>query len=291
MSAPIHRLVEERESTGSIQHYLSATERKAHIVTVTPPLVDWLLSLNTHNRNVRRAHVAELVETILRGEWVLTNQGVGVCTDGYLTDGQHRLLALREAGCPPVHLLVVTGLEPRSQVAVDRHGRRRMSDVLKLLTNRSVSDKAIAAVTVLLRAIPSEDGGGYVFSKRPTDGEIMEALADYEEEISGLLPIFSGAIRCGVAAALMEYAKMWSQKEAIEMATQVRTGEGLTSTDPSYRLRDYLSRNKASSAYVQMLRDYELSVRCCIAHARREPLKLLRTGLTWASLPRRSDAK
>ncbi|WP_347279250.1 hypothetical protein [Plasticicumulans sp.] len=254
------------------------------IVTVTAELVEWLLAMNTHNRSVRPTHVNLLAEVFRRREWWLTNQGIGISKDGRVIDGQHRLLALRAAGYPPIQILIVTGLDARSQIAVDRHTRRRTSDTLALFMGKTVSDRATAAISAVMRMRPT-DSGGYSLGRRITDGEVIEALVEYEAELERLLPLVR-TLRAGVTAGLIDYARRWSLDDAAVLTTQLRDGEGLQANDPAYRLRDYMLRSRrGNGGGGLMVVDYSLTVRACIAHARREPLKLLRPGLTWDALP------
>jgi hypothetical protein len=113
----------------------------AQIKTATRQLVDSLLEMNTNNRAVRKSVVDCYKQDIADGRWYLTNQGIGVDINGVLIDGQHRLLAIKESGYPPIPLLIVSGLSVEAQTAIDQHSKRSVRDVWKLVLDHSVQIK------------------------------------------------------------------------------------------------------------------------------------------------------
>ena len=74
-----------------------ANPMKTEVVLVTPLLAKKWLERNTDNRDIRPSVVTGLAESITRGEWVLSHQGIAFAKSGRLLDGQHRLLAIVEA--------------------------------------------------------------------------------------------------------------------------------------------------------------------------------------------------
>ena len=65
-------------------------------------MIDALLSINIRNRIVAKGHVSALADAMKRGEFVSENGQTIVVNDSctWLLDGQHRLLANKEAGYP-----------------------------------------------------------------------------------------------------------------------------------------------------------------------------------------------
>lgn len=88
------------------------------------------------NRRVRQGRVDELAKAILAGEWICTNQGIGISTEDELVDGQHRLLALLQAAetNPDITIdsLVVWNLPVGAKNAVDIGGARRPGDFIAM---------------------------------------------------------------------------------------------------------------------------------------------------------------
>ncbi|MFE2374007.1 hypothetical protein [Streptomyces sp. NPDC059398] len=96
------------------------------LVQVTPEMSEILLSRAVVNRRLDWGQVDFLADSILRGEWQLTHQGIaldGPLETGSLLDGQHRLNAVIKAGIP-VWIYVFEGL-PRTAFPVLDTGKRR----------------------------------------------------------------------------------------------------------------------------------------------------------------------
>ncbi|MYX28957.1 hypothetical protein GTY75_20375 [Streptomyces sp. SID8381] len=96
------------------------------LVQVTPELAETLLSRAVVNRRLDWGQVDFLADSIIRGEWQLTHQGIaldGPLDTGSLLDGQHRLNAIIKAGIS-VWLYVFEGL-PRTAFPVLDTGKRR----------------------------------------------------------------------------------------------------------------------------------------------------------------------
>ncbi|MFH9403112.1 hypothetical protein [Streptomyces sp. NPDC017638] len=96
------------------------------LVQVTPEIAEIMLSRTVVNRRLDWGQVDFLADSITRGEWQLTHQGIaldGPLDAGYLLDGQHRLNAIIKAGVP-VWIYVFEGL-PRTSFPVLDTGKRR----------------------------------------------------------------------------------------------------------------------------------------------------------------------
>ena len=93
---------------------------------ITPEIAEKLLATSSGNRRMRKKHVTYLVGAIQRGEWRVTNQGIGFDVNGHLRDGHHRLTAVVQSG-EPIESLIVLGM-PSDAFEVStlaRSGRRR----------------------------------------------------------------------------------------------------------------------------------------------------------------------
>jgi hypothetical protein len=90
-----------------------------------------LLARNTRNRNPRQAQVAKLAADMAAGRWSQNGETVKVAIDGTLIDGQHRMLAVVQAGVK-LPMLVVEGLGISAQETIDIGAARTTGDVLRL---------------------------------------------------------------------------------------------------------------------------------------------------------------
>jgi hypothetical protein len=127
---------------------------EARIETITVDRAKELLSKNVDNRRVDESRVTRLAQTIINGDFVITNQGIGVDKNGIVSDGQHRLKAIIKANLP-VDMLIITGLEPKCRYVIDTGKGRSHADALqisKLALDTNSKGKAIDYSKVIASA-------------------------------------------------------------------------------------------------------------------------------------------
>lgn len=259
-------------------------QRKAFIIKASKKSVDYLLGLNVNNRTVKKRHVEWIKNAIIEKDFVLTGQSISVSRDGALQDGQHRLLAIREAGYPPVELLLITGLDAKAQLYVDQHAKRTMADMLKINLNKNVTPKMAAVATLLLRL--KERHG--VFSSggvRPSVKRVYALMTGIREDIEEISEACGMKVRTGAVAAIYHYSQKAGISKAVAFAIQVRDGENISKNDPAYKLRKYLDAHRSHGGS-QMLETYRMTVSACIAHCNNRKLEALRPSNSWAELGR-----
>lgn len=150
------------------------------VVDVTPEIAEQWLGKNTHNRTIRLRDIEAYAADMRAGEWKFTAQPILFSYEGVLIDGQHRLLAIIEAKLEePVPVLVVRGLDPAAQEAVDTGISRKLPDVLKLRGEVNVNQLA-----AILRAVYMWDAGYRTMSSlnfKPTIPQLLDKLAKHPE--------------------------------------------------------------------------------------------------------------
>lgn len=103
---------------------------------VTPEMAKEWLRANDKNRNLRANVVIDFTRDMLNGAWEYNGETISFSWDGFLLDGQHRLTALVEAGKTDpdvfIEVLVVFGLDPATQMTMDRGVKRSPADFLRL---------------------------------------------------------------------------------------------------------------------------------------------------------------
>lgn len=111
------------ESRRVIEQYMADSKTFGPLpvkAMVTPAFAAELLNRNKSNRVRQGYHVRRYSKAMQRGEWAFSGQTITVDSNGYLIDGQTRLMAGIEAGTPfPV--LLVFGV-PAVQDGVDARG-------------------------------------------------------------------------------------------------------------------------------------------------------------------------
>ncbi|MBJ7901879.1 hypothetical protein IF655_01000 [Streptomyces sp. DSM 110735] len=147
-------------------------------VPMTPSLASDLLSRKTSNRRLYRGHVAALADSMLRGNWQLTHQGIaldGPLETGGVVDGQHRLHAVVKSGMT-IPMMVFENVPPETFPVLDTGLRRSAADALSL---NGEKDPALLASTVrhvhLYLNFPTESWTGS--RARMTNDQVLEALA------------------------------------------------------------------------------------------------------------------
>lgn len=204
-----------------------------------------------------RRFVPELVErykkAILRGEWTLTHQGIGLDINGDLIDGQHRLAAIVQAGeeraDPPVvvRMPITYDLPPEAITHVDGGRKRTLSDLLSMEGEQNTTLTA-AAVGLLL----AYDSGEPFTSWRQRTTTYDQAQAVLTRE-----PTLRHSVRRGdllskerslavlPTAAVVGYhlvSRAYGADKAEEFLQPVRTGAGLEHGDPRLVLRNHFLR-------------------------------------------------
>ena len=264
---------------------LRASVPSAHIILANKDVVDELLAMNTSNRKLRGTAVERLKDDILNNEWMLTASGIGVDSEGKLSDGQHRLEAIRAAGYPPVPLLLVVGLSPDAQGKVDRHAKRSLSDAMSLEYGRTIGNQMVAACNVLLMIAGATDKSTPFsnFNKTPSDGRTRAAFIEWGDDIEAVLKVGGNAVRASVTAAVAVYHRHDSDGAKL-FVEQLKRGLGLQEDDPAYRLRlalDALTKGGSQASF----KAFCLSVSAALAHANGKKIKLLRPSDSWSASP------
>lgn len=123
--------VPPRSANGAVDVPAAKRSISARLVTITPAIAEKWLKKNTHNRGVVNSRVDQYAADMRRGEWRVNGETIKLAADGRVLDGQHRLLAVCEAGVD-VQSLVITGLEEQAQETMDQGRARSLADVFKL---------------------------------------------------------------------------------------------------------------------------------------------------------------
>lgn len=119
---------------------------------VTPDVAAALLERNGYygkNRLVRDKRVVQWAAEMKAGRYMLTHQGIAIDWHGNLIDGQHRLLAVIEAGVP-VRMLVARGVDPETYKVIDTGTKRTAGDILG---QAGVVQSNVTAATLRLLAV------------------------------------------------------------------------------------------------------------------------------------------
>lgn len=275
---------------------IDISRKAAQIITTNEENVNYLLSLNTNNRTIKKRHKMWLEEAVREEKFLLSNQGIGISSEGVLIDGQHRLTAIRDAGYPAVELAVITGIDPVMRLYLDQNAKRSIADALKIVLDENVSSRVTSTVTFLMRITEDEKEGFVVthHSGRLSLEEVRKNVKKRLHIINEISEATASTCRAGTLAALVEYAEKWDHDEAMELAREVGFGENISAGDPGYKLRDVVLRKRGHGGgrgtNTQMV-DYQQAVFCCINHAHRAKIERIERARSWAGLLEKQDNK
>ena len=222
--------------------YGTDTNIIAEVISVTPTDAAAWLKCNQNNRPVRKNHVMFLAREILEGNWQVNGQAIVIADDEQILDGQHRLLAVIEAG-KAIQTLVVYGITPEAFRTIDTGAVRTGADALSLYFH-DVPQGLIKAVATGVQWCEKLERGILHGSGRAklSNTDVIEyvkkhrSLIQCAETLQGYPPE-ARPLSLGMGVALYEVFSRKHGEQADAFMRGFYTGEELTRTDPEYLLR------------------------------------------------------
>lgn len=206
---------------------------------ITPAIAEDWLQHNTHNRKISDKLVYIYAETMSEGEWRLNGEGIIFDKTGRLQSGQHRLLAVIEAGVT-ISSVVVRGAEPENIYSLESGRRRLMTDVLTLKGEIDVANLAAALSWTWRWENHLMDRQG----ERPTHTHQLRVLEKHpelrEELAEGRRLNVIGVGSAGFYAALFHQLHRIDAEDARMFWDHIATGEELRQDHPCYAWRRYM---------------------------------------------------
>jgi hypothetical protein len=209
------------------------------IELVTPELArEMLENTNRRNRRIRKNQVQALARDMDENNWLFTGAPLTFDWDGTLLDGQHRLAAVVESG-KAQNFVVMRGLDPNAQSAMDIGSRRLAYDALKL---RGVEGDMKNAAAIA-RAVYMYDSG-----RVPTHLETIRFVEDHAEELEDAVAVSEMVRRSGqltggsfYGAAFYILARI-DAHAAADFFEKLASGAELEKGSPILLLRKNLSK-------------------------------------------------
>lgn len=209
---------------------------------ITPAIAQQYLEANVVNRSLQRVRVRQYAHDMAAGQWRKTHQGIAFDNYGRLSDGQHRLAAIIEAGVA-VQMLVTHGLEPEAQENMDRMRSRRVADFLEgqHKTVRTAAARDLIALRTLDSIIPAAmvtarnnvtDGDMYEFFKNDPLAGSLEGFAKMAYRARLHVPEGISLTHLTVACAVFP-------ELAEEVTEALAFGVGLQQGDPVLAFRNH----------------------------------------------------
>jgi hypothetical protein len=238
---------------------------------MTPKLVEYYIAKDRHNRKKRWTHVAYLAEELMKGRYVVTHQGIAVSVSDWIVDGGHRLLALREAGYPPIYMLIIEDVPDEAQSKVDIGAKRIMADILTLMMDSNINRKLVGLLNCCLKN--RTDWGRDKFSP----DVLLRELEDTREAIDAITAIKGGwsIPSGGLAGCTDEYYASKKNPKVWEFVQKVVEAKDLEKGWPILTFRDYLqtSKDKGSGGTKPQIARYIRARQAVQHYLQNKPLK------------------
>jgi hypothetical protein len=228
-------------------HGCGADNIVAEVVRITPAVATSWLRANKKNRPVRKRHVVFLAQEILAGNWQVNGQAIVIADNENVLDGQHRLLAVIEAG-HAIDTLVVYGIPERAFATIDTGAVRTGADALCLHFEEfsTTTVKTVATAVQWVRQL--ERGLVHNFHRKISNTEIIEyakehlSLFQHSERLQSY-PKDNRPLSIGVGTACYEMFARKDEEIADEYMRSLYTGEGLTRDDVEWHLRQSFQKD------------------------------------------------
>lgn len=217
-------------------------ESTTFVDSVTPEQARAYLLKNRHNRPLMQHHVDRLATLILKGQWIVTHQGIAFDTEGFLLDGQHRLAAIVQAN-RAVQLRITLDLPPDAMMAIDTGAKRTQGQLLHLRGQKYAGAWAAALNGVRGLLTRTERG--------PFSVQDLETILREEAElVERFEPVFrSSHTRVRWVAGPFFFAMKKNPDKVLAFIDQYITGTGLEDRSPVLALRQLLIEGRSSRVF------------------------------------------
>lgn len=162
-------------------HSKPKTRLKVDLVYVTPSVAKNFLTYNRKNRTHSENHVRFLAKQMTNGNWIENGESIVFDINGYLKDGQHRLLAIIKSG-KSYWMPVVDGVEPNSMATFDTGKNRSASDVLSINGFKNASKTSSLIKSINSYCLSKSKKASLWTGSNRADSLTNQGVLDYCEE-------------------------------------------------------------------------------------------------------------
>jgi hypothetical protein len=242
----------------------SSSDFRSAVVKITPTMASkWLEKNIEHNRRVSVPKVQGYARNILENDWKLTGDSIKFSKDGKLIDGQHRLLAIVEAGAPMTSL-VIENVEPEAIGVLDTGQTRSAAQALQIanlqvknLTHIVASAQVVSAVERGKIVKSSDILGG---QDRLSSIEIQKYVVEHLEEIDSAvklaktIPVTTLAIPASLVASAIILTRRVDEEWSNDFFDRIRQNKTNGIGDPVNTLiqRAALEKGKGRTIFAGM---------------------------------------
>lgn len=231
--------------------YGSNSDIVVEISTINPSIASEWLKCNKNNRPVRRKHVNFLAREITEGNWQLNGQAIVIADDEQVLDGQHRLLAIIEAG-KSIKTLVVYGIKPEAFRTIDTGAVRTGADAL-FLHFTDVHHHIVKAIATAVPWCIAMERQMLNYKEKIGNTGVIEYVRSHMTllqcaETLSAYPMELRPLSLGPGTACYEMFNRKAPEVAQSFMERLYTGENLERTDIEFLLRAAFQKNAQRAA-------------------------------------------
>jgi hypothetical protein len=224
-------------------------------------------------------HIAWLRGIIDRGDWLETPEGLSVCTDGSILDGQHRLEAIASSETGRTVTMRVTYNVPADVFVILNTGKNRSApDVVGMVGHESAL-MLVSALKLVYHYTMWRDTSDWPtwpsWSKIKLTNQIVVECAARWPDMPDHVRVGTNTgtkthmIGASIAAFRHLTLEAWpdGQESLDEFCEQLRTGENLRAGDPALTLRNWAARTPPRTILHRRETLLLVLLKCWAAHA------------------------
>lgn len=236
-------------------------------VVTTKEVVDNLLAGNEKNRKPTDSHISKLTQDFRNGRYVFNGQPIIRDDRGYLRDGQHRLIAMRNAGYPEVPILVVTlhGDESHVEKAYDRMDSNKTRTYAQRLQHKGIDHhNKVASLRKKITYIKTNFNSFPVVS----DSVYDDIGRMYIYEIEKIAPYINNGFTADMGAAVCLIGRATGCiDECVTVVKKAKEGEMLKIGTPEHTLMKIINKTLRTETRKQGRNSFQFAVvaNCLIA--------------------------
>lgn len=223
-------------------------------IELTPELAADFLANNDGNRKINQRLVNTLAADIANDRWQFNGETIKIAEDGQMNDGQHRCLAVIQAG-KPVKTLLVRGVSRHSRFATDMGTARNAGTFLEMAGVENANTIARVSALLLRRELTgtvsnSHGGGGMAWSNALTRQKVIDFAYENMEELSTAVGVINdNACRKLSSSANIAFANLLLTRaggitKAHDFVEALQSGVNLDADSPIYLARERLIRER-----------------------------------------------
>jgi hypothetical protein len=235
------------------------------------------------NRNVSISHVRKLARDMEEKNWLWTGEPIHIDTDGFVRNGQHRLLAVILSGTTQ-DFNVVRNLEPRAQLVIDTGRPRSVANQMQMLGVHSATITTAMANILLRWRVGKVLSSDYTPSVLEVSG-LIESEPDVRAALTAVYRVRQNLRRAPLSAlgAVFVEAGHVDAEARDEFFESLVTGADLPPESPILVLRNTITRSLTHAVRFRRAGQLYQIVHTWNMWRKGEVIKLLRVPSTLTS--------